>query len=366
MNLPFIDRHIDLFFNSFSKSNKPLDLALGNYFRAHKSLGSKDRKVMGDTIFGMARWKSLIDHFSPKDPVLFYRNLDFKKINQDPSIPLFAKLGLSKFIYQELVKHYGNKEAHRLAKILNEPAPMTIRANLLKTNREELLKLFKNGTPCKTAKAGIQFEKREPLFSLPEFKKGLFEVQDEGSQLLASEVQASPGDIVLDYCSGSGGKTLGFAPQMNGLGQIYLHDIRKNALLEARKRLKRAGIQNAQRLDPEHRQLKKLIGKCDWVLIDVPCSGTGTLRRNPDQKWKIDEEMVDTLIEKQREIIRQAVLYLKPGGTLLYGTCSLLPQENQAQVKYILKNTALTLEKEKLLLPISGGMDGFFFASFKK
>ena len=365
MNYPFIDRHIHIFLKSYSKSNKPLDLALGNYFRTHKSLGSKDRRIMGDTIFGMARWKSLIDHFSPKDPVSFYRNLDFKRMDQDASIPPFAKLGLSKFIYKELVKHYGKKEAHRLAKILNEPAPMTIRANLLKTTQEHLLKIFQKGTPCKDAPAGIQFEKREPLFSLPEFKEGLFEVQDEGSQLLAEGVKASPGDTVLDYCSGSGGKTLAFAPQMRGSGQIYLHDVRKNALLEARKRLKRAGVQNAQRLEPEHRQLKRLIGKCDWVLIDVPCSGTGTLRRNPDQKWKIDEEMVNALVEKQREIIRIAINYLKPGGTLVYGTCSLLPQENEAQVKYILENSSLNLEKEKLLLPVSGGMDGFFFASFK-
>lgn len=365
-NSAFVDRHIFIFLTAFSKTNKPLDLALGQYFRTHKSLGSKDRRIMGDTIYGMARWKSLLDHFSPNNPVSFYRNIDWGKIAQNPSIPGHAKLGLSKFLYDELFSSFGIKEAYRLGKILNESAPMTIRANLLKTTREALLKRFKQGSPCAKAPEGIQFENREPLFSLPEFKEGLFEVQDEGSQLVAEMVDAKPGDTVLDYCSGSGGKSLAFAHRMQGSGQIFLHDIRDKALLEARQRLKRAGIQNAQRLPPNHPQLKRLIGKCDWVLVDAPCSGTGTLRRNPDQKWKIDAPMLESLIQKQREIVKEAFHYVKPGGTFVYATCSLLPQENQAQVKYILANLPLMLEKEVLLLPESGGMDGFFCASFKK
>ncbi len=370
MQSEFIDRHIFIFLTAFSKTNKPLDLALGQYFRSHKSLGSKDRKIMGDTIYGMARWKSLLDHFSPNNPVSFYRNIDWERIAQNPSIPEHAKLGLSKFLYDELCLGFGVKEATRLGKILNESAPMTIRANLLKTTRDQLLKRFEKMftiSPCKKAPEGIQFKKREPLFSLPEFKEGLFEVQDEGSQLVAEMVQAKPGDLVLDYCSGSGGKSLAFAHQMQGSGQIYLHDIREKALLEARQRLKRAGIQNAQRLLPNHPQLKKLIGKCDWVLVDAPCTGTGTLRRNPDQKWKIDAAMLESLVQKQREIVGKALQYVKPGGTLVYVTCSLLPQENQTQIKYILETFPLKLEKEPLLLlPESGGMDGFFSASFRR
>ncbi len=121
---------------------------------------------------------------------------------------------------------------------------------------------------------------------MPEFKQGLFEVQDEGSQLIANLMDPTPGDQVMDYCAGSGGKTLAFAPKMQHRGQIYLHDIRPWALDEARKRLKRAGIQNAQVVLPEDPKLNKLRGKMDWVLVDAPCTGSGTFRRNPDMKWK--------------------------------------------------------------------------------
>ena len=146
---------------------------------------------------------------------------------------------------------------------------------------------------------------------------------------------------------------------MQGKGQIYLYDNRPWILHEARKRLNRAGIQNAQFVLP-----KRLV---DWVLTDVPCSGTGTLRRNPDAKWKIDGAMIERLVEQQREIVNEAIRHLKPGGKLVYATCSILPEENENQVAYFLKNHPLVLDKEPLsLLPLENGMDGFFAAVFKK
>jgi 16S rRNA C967 or C1407 C5-methylase (RsmB/RsmF family) len=184
--------------------------------------------------------------------------------------------------------------------------------------------------------------------------------------MIADLVEAKSGQRGLDYCSGSGGKTLAIAPKMGGKGELYLHDIRAYSLKEAVLRLRRAGIQNAQILPPDHATLKKLPGKMDWVLIDAPCSGTGTLRRNPDMKWKIDKAMIDRLVEEQRTIVKDALKYVKPEGRLVYATCSILPEENEAQVEFFISQLGLKLEKEPLkLLPQANGPDGFFGAVFK-
>jgi len=347
-------------------------MALSGYFKDHKSLGANDRRIIGDAVFGMVRWKTLLDHLYPLATPLelyrFYKNLD-PSVLSDPAIPEAARLGVPEFLFEHLVKDLGKFEARRLCRVLNTPAPTTIRANLLKTHRDDLIARWSEhqATPCPRAPQGIRFPKRLPLFSLPEFKEGLFEVQDEGSQIVSTLVEARPGDTVLDFCSGSGGKTLAFAPGMEGRGQIYLHDIRKTVLLEAKKRLKRAGVQNAQFLEPGHKQLSRLKEKCDWVLIDVPCSGTGTLRRNPDQKWNLDAAMLQRLTEEQRKIANNALAYLKPGGRLVYATCSILGEENQAQVDAFLAAHPIVLERPPIsLLPEEGGMDGFFVAVFKK
>lgn len=363
MRLPFCDHHITAFLKDFEKSNKPLDLALSEYLRAHKSIGAHDRRAIGEILYGMTRWKSLIDHFCyhSQDRLSCYRNLDLAHCQKDLSIPAPVRCAVPEFLYNRLKETYGQEKTEELCRILNAPAPTTIRANLSKTTREELLKIFPTGTPCKHAPAGIQFEQRMPLFASPEFKAGLFEVQDEGSQLIGQLVDAKPGQHVLDFCSGSGGKSLCFAPAMNGSGQIYLHDIRPWVLLEARKRMNRAGVQNFQWLNPKmHKK------RMDWVLTDVPCSGTGTLRRNPDAKWKIDAPMIERLVADQREIVSAALEYLKPGGRFVYATCSILVEENQAQVAYFLKTHSLVLEKEISLMPVEGGMDGFFAAVFHK
>lgn len=368
MQQSFINHHITIFLSSLSRSNEPLDSALGRYFRSHKALGSKDRKIMGDTVFGMARWKSLIDYFRPEDRLSFYQTLDWKRVLNDPQVPQWAKVGLTPYLYKRLCQVFGEEGAEMLGNVLNEGSPITIRVNTLKTDRETLLRQLQkrfNAIACPMSEVGIQFLKREPLFATEEFKEGLFEVQDEGSQLVALSVKARPGDIVLDYCSGAGGKALALGTLMQNKGQIYLHDVRLHALAEARKRLKRAGLQNAQCLEPGHGQLPRLIHKCDWVLADVPCSGTGTLRRNPEQKGKIDEEMVGRLVKEQKAIAQKALQYVKKGGRFVYATCSILPEENEAQANFFLQNFPLKLEAPPLaIVPKSGGPDGFFCAVF--
>lgn len=211
-----------------------------------------------------------------------------------------------------------------------------MRANTLRTTRLDLLKKFKEMgwwvEPTKFAPNGIRFI-RPPegnLFKLVEFKKGHFEVQDEASQLLAMRVDAKPKQTILDYCAGSGGKTLAFAPFMHNSGQIYLHDIRKSVEIQAKQRLRRAGVQNAQFHHDKMRLRKLLKGRCDWVLLDVPCSGSGVLRRNPDLKWKFSSERLEEMRKVQELILDESRWFMKSDGSskLVYCTCSILPEEN--------------------------------------
>jgi 16S rRNA (cytosine967-C5)-methyltransferase len=370
----FCDTHTIAFLKSWDPVRKPLDLSLSDYFRSHKSLGSHDRKTIGEQIYTLVRWQSLLDvldpakNFSKRLHLLQKKSIEAWKA--DDSLPLFSRLGLTPYLWKTLAQHYGTKTAQDLADLFNASGPIFVRANLLKTTREELLRLWEGKFSVRAvpqAPAAIAFAKREPLFSLPEFKQGFFEVQDLGSQLIADLLDVKPGDRVLDYCGGSGGKSLAFAPRMKGKGEIYLHDIRPSALKEAALRFRRAGVQNVSILPAGHPTLKKLILKMNWVLVDVPCSGTGTLRRNPDMKWKITEEMVIRLKETQKAIFTEAYRYVKPGGRIVYATCSILPEENESQVDYFLRQFAVTLEKPPLkLLPEKDGSDGFFAAVFIK
>jgi 16S rRNA C967 or C1407 C5-methylase (RsmB/RsmF family) len=201
------------------------------------------------------------------------------------------------------------------------------------------------------------FHQKINFAELPEFQEGLFEIQDEASQLISMLVEATPKQQVLDYCAGSGGKTLAFAPLLKNSGQIYLHDIRPQILLKAKKRLCRAGIQNVQFCLPKHKK------SMDWVLVDAPCTGSGTLRRNPDMKWKFDSSLLNRLVAEQRQIFEQALEYLKPSGKIVYATCSLFPQENQDQIQYFQEKFGLKLAKEVFQsFPEKNGMDGFFAA----
>jgi 16S rRNA C967 or C1407 C5-methylase (RsmB/RsmF family) len=165
---------------------------------------------------------------------------------------------------------------------------------------------------------------------------------------------------VLDYCAGAGGKTLAFAHLLQQTGQIYLHDIRPAALQEARKRLNRAGVQNVQfSISPT------LKGKMDWVIVDVPCSGTGTLRRNPDLKWKFETMDLEKLMGEQQAIFQEALSYLHPEGHIVYMTCSILPHENEHQIQYFQKTFDLEVVEIFQTLPLLNGMDGFFAAVLK-
>ncbi len=370
----FREHHLFTILDLYEKQSHPLDLFLKNYFKSHRAVGSKDRKEICDALYAMIRWRSLIDHFCQKPITWKKRYQAFRELKPenhlcDLSIPVHVRASFPKSFYNLLESSLGIQKAWDFCSASNESAPTTIRINPAKTTRDELLKQWENQfdvAACLHSPLGIQFKKKENFFALPEFKAGLFEVQDEASQLIANLVNPKPTDHVLDYCAGSGGKTLAFAYKMKGRGQIFLHDIRPFALQEAKKRLKRAGIQNAQLLLPDSPYKKQLLHSMDWVLVDAPCSGTGTLRRNPDMKWKFDLEMVSRLTSLQKEIVQEALSFLKPGGHLVYATCSVLPQENEMQIEYFQKELSLRLVSPPLqTFPSTNAMDGFYGAVFR-
>ncbi len=371
----FQKRHLFDILDKFEAQTVPLDAFLSGYFRAHKSVGANDRRIICEAIYGMIRWRGLLDHFLPKPSnwesrLSFFSAFDPQNYAAKHELPSYVRASFPKDLFNLLAEAYGEERALDLCLVSNTAAPTTVRVNEIKISREALFERWQKLYPvslCAHSPWGITFHKRLNFFSMEEFKAGLFEVQDEGSQLIARLVEIKPGDHFLDYCAGSGGKTLAIAPKSMGKGQLYLHDVRPRALLEAKKRLKRAGIQNAQLLSPTDRHKNSLKGHMDWVLLDVPCSGTGTLRRNPDMKWKFDPSDVERLVQEQRAIFAEGLKFITPKGRLVYTTCSILPQENEQQIAFFEQNFPVELERPFFYShPQKGGMDGFFGAVFKK
>ena len=375
MKKPFREHHLFQILASFEKQQLPLDVFLRNYFRANKAVGSKDRKEICEAIYGMIRWRGLLDHIAEK-PLNWesrfraFANFSPEKWLNDTAVPAHVRVSFPKSFYQLLTDSLGEEKTFQFCISCNAPAPTTVRVNLLKTSRAALIEKWQGIykiSPCQHSATGIRFEEKINFFGLEEFKAGFFEVQDEASQLIADLIAAQPGERFLDYCAGSGGKSLAIAPKLQGRGQLFLHDVRPHALLEARKRLKRAGIQNAQPLPEDSPNKAGIRGRMDWVLVDAPCSGTVTLRRNPDMKWKFDEQMVQRLVQEQRQIFKEAMSYLKPGGHIVYATCSVLPQENEQQAAHFLNHFPLEqIGQPFTSFPVAGEMDGFFGVVFKK
>jgi len=369
MKIPFREYHLFRFLNDFDKQQLPVDVFISIYFRNNPSLGSKDRAEISETVYRLIRWKGLIDHLTSKPLTWENRFLTLKNFtpeeHRNPTIPLPIRCSFPPCLFTLLENNYGAEEAEKLCLASNHQAPTTIRVNIQKISRADLFQRWKNHyaiSLCQYSPWGIIFHRKIHFFSLPEFKEGLFEIQDEGSQLVAQLANPQPGEQILDYCSGAGGKSLAMAPLMQNRGQLYLHDIRSKTLVEAKRRLHRAGIQNAQ-IHSSSSSLKSFKKKMDCVLVDVPCSGTGTLRRNPDIKWRFDEGSLKRLIGQQRDIFEKALSYVRPGGRIVYATCSLLSEENQLQLEHFTKTYDLKVEGQPFQsFPKPGGMDGFFGA----
>ncbi len=361
MNIPFRTYHLKTFFEEWDGQN-PLDLSLYHFFKERRALGSKDRKAITTAVYDIIKWKRLIDfpdeNISMDERIERYLDGHFRKQHE---VTGAVKVSLPDFLWDSLVKTYGEEKALQIGEVLNTRAPLTLRVNTLKTTRDVLLRNLRPQFAVAATKQspwGIHVLEGAKVRQLPEYERGLFEIQDEGSQLLAEKIEIKPGELFLDYCAGSGGKSLAVAMQMEGKGQLFLHDIRQKSLAEAKERLARAGVQNYQFLNKKH---KKGI---DWVLVDAPCSGTGTLRRSPEMKWKLTEQSIKNFVQLQREVIAEAIEFTKPGGHFVYATCSLLPEENEEQVEHILATYPVKLVSQLKILPEEDGPDGFFLAHF--
>lgn len=369
----FRDHHLLQLLEGYFKGSAPLDMAICRYFRDHKALGSKDRYAVAEAAYALIRWRGLLETLLPEgswlDRLRLYNEGAWKDKGAEglpPHLAPHIAVSAPEFLYRKLTDCYGVEEARRLCLVSNEVAPTTVRVNRLKCSREQLLERWQgryNVVATAHSPDGIIFVEKVHFYSMAEFQEGLFELQDEASQLVAQLVGVAPGQLVLDYCAGAGGKALAIAPQLERRGQLFLHDIRGHALQEARRRLRRAGVENAQFLVAGSGALERYKKKMDWVLVDAPCSGTGTLRRNPDMKWRLDKEMVERLIGQQRQIFERALSFLKPGGSIVYATCSIFDEENEKQLVHFQKTYNLQISGQPFKSGlISGGMDGFFGA----
>jgi 16S rRNA (cytosine967-C5)-methyltransferase len=297
---------------------------------------------------------------------------------------------LPKWLFDKFVAQFGEAETLALADALNQPAPLDLRVNSIKATRDEVVAKLAEAPilaePMPYAPLGLRVLKKPALQNLPLFKDGAIEVQDEGSQVLSQIVGAKRGEMVVDFCAGAGGKTLALGALMRNTGRLYAFDISEKRLAKLKPRMARSGLSNVHPVLIAHERdakIKRLAGKIDRVLVDAPCSGLGTLRRNPDVKWRQKVEAIAEMQEKQASILAGAARLLKGGGRLVYATCSLLNEENDfiveqflaAHPDFVLVPMHKVLAEQKIelemgdylkLLPHKHQTDGFFAAVLER
>jgi 16S rRNA (cytosine967-C5)-methyltransferase len=403
------------------------DQALQRVLRREKQLRSVERRAVSDAVYGLLRLQGRVDQLlaqalatrqlaleklaTPTQHLLRYGAYLIAGEEQSPqsaaalagpevapfewALQLVAKPGapldlasdtsLPRWLAKLWTEQLGESETRALAGALNQRAPLTVRANELKNSREELLAVLRaEGSrvePTKLSPAGIIFTGRTNVFALRAFKAGLFEVQDEGSQLIALACGARPGQTVVDACAGAGGKALALAAEMRNKGRLIACDRDSRRLDEMRPRARRAGVHNWEsRAVTADARIADLAGAADVVLVDAPCSGLGALRRNPDARWRLTPEEVDTFPPRQKEILARYSRLVKPGGRLVYATCSVNRAENEeVRATFLSAHPEFTPaavfdgalgEKfpgaEVQLLPHRHGTDGFYLATFRR
>lgn len=348
----------------------PADVLLRQFFQDHHQLGQNDRGTIAEAVFGILRRRFFLEKLAGKatarELVLAYltrfqgmnlreltpliRETEIKWIQQIKAVkleeqPLSIRAEFPEWLVEKLQKYHSDEEILRLGQTLQQPAPLDIRVNSLLAKREEVLASLEQqeieAQPTPFSPVGIRITGKPAINRNALFLSGKIEVQDEGSQLLGFLLAPKRGEMVVDFCAGAGGKTLLLGALMHSRGRLYAFDVSEKRLNNLKPRLKRSGLSNIhpQRIDSERdAKLKRLAGKIDRVMVDAPCSGLGTLRRNPDLKWRQSPESIDELQKKQMAILTAAANLLKPGGRLVYATCSLLPEENQQIVEHFLAN----------------------------
>jgi 16S rRNA (cytosine967-C5)-methyltransferase len=394
----------------------PADVITSRFFRAHPKLGHGERGVIAEAVFAVLRRRMEFAHLAESGSGSPTRRLALLGLMQtagraalvpfvseaeaawlehvakiDPaSLPLRVRTNLPDWIVEALSKRFGAEELAQLAAALNYAAPLDLRVNPIKANREQVLDALQTAgieagaTPF--ASLGVRVAGKPALTKLKLFEDGWIEVQDEGSQLLCALVAPRRGEMIVDFCAGAGGKTLALGAAMRSTGRLYAFDVSDKRLAKLKPRLARSGLSNVHPvlIDSEHdAKIKRLAGKIDRVLVDAPCSGLGTLRRNPDLKWRQSPASVEELAPKQASILASAARLVKPGGRLVYATCSVLEAENEAIVSQFLADhpdfalvpagKALTEQRIELdmgdylsLWPHRHGTDGFFAAVLER
>ena len=378
------------------------DKVIAKTLKRDKRWGSRDRSFIAETTYDIVRWKRLYSEIAEVKAPYSRENLfrlfavwatlrgieipaDWKQIEPVPTRRIKGKFDeLSKIRkYRESVpdwldemgvKELGEEVWEKEIHALNEQAPVILRVNTLKTTKEKLQQeLQKEGIETEFLKGypdALQLKQRANVFRTEAFKNGFFEVQDASSQLVADFLEVKPGMRVVDTCAGAGGKSLHMAALMENKGQLIATDIYANKLKELKRRARRAGAHNIEpRVIDSSKVVKKLYGSADRVLIDAPCSGLGVLSRNPDAKWKLQPEFIDTIKMTQEEILKQYSKMVKDGGKMVYATCSILPSENEEQVKNFLSSEEgkdFSLAKEQKILSSETGFDGFYMALLEK
>jgi len=342
----------------------PADVVLKHHFRENRGLGSRDRALIADTVYSVLRRRRLLETVTPSaspremalaslvklqglgigqlEPLLKKEERDWLaalKARDLDALPFELRADLPDWVIERLRKHHTDEEILALARSLQQSAPLDLRVNTLKAPREAVLqRLEDDGTPgvaTRYSPVGVRIKEKIVLNRHPMFLDGAVEVQDEGSQILGMLVEPKRTDMVVDFCAGAGGKTLQLGAAMGSRGRLYAYDVSDKRLENLAPRLRRSGLSNVhpQRIAGENdTKVKRLRGKVDRVLVDAPCTGLGTLRRNPDLKSRQTEAGLAELCAKQYAILEAAGALLKPGGRLVYGTCSLLEEENEAIV----------------------------------
>ncbi|GIX63791.1 ribosomal RNA small subunit methyltransferase B, putative [Babesia caballi] len=333
-------------YGKIATGSLPLDTFLRHYFRVNR-VAAGSRAWIAEHVYEIQRWRGLIAHLSPK-PVTWTGMLNTYLLHQrwrfmtgHKGLPPHLRCSFPEPLFALMERQFGPDRALEICHVLNEEPVTFLRVNTLRTSRDKAYKfLLHKGVPvekCAESPCGLLLTNKKALLESPEYHKGIVEIQDLSSQLCGLKVEAQPGDHVLDYCAGSGGKALVFGPRMANKGRIYLHDVNESLLLKAKRRLKRAGIRNYLVVDPNVAAMRQYTGKMDWVVVDVPCTGVGAFRRNPDRKWAFSVDQVAHYTATQRSIVDNALLFLKPGGRLVYITCSVFDEENDLQVVFALR-----------------------------
>jgi 16S rRNA (cytosine967-C5)-methyltransferase len=341
------------------KFDHPADAVVSRFFRDNRSLGPRERATLAETVYTVLRKKLLFDHMAPsgsgpKERRLailgFHGPRDFLKsaltdqeknwLDQCDSIDPNDLMerhrhNLPEWLVQPLKAQVGTGFM-ALAESLSQPAPLDLRVNALNDKRADVRKELQlagvKSSLTPYSPWGLRLEEKPALTKMDAFVRGAIEVQDEGSQLLALILDARRGEMVVDFCAGAGGKTLAIGASMRSTGRLYAFDTSAHRLDALKPRLARSKLSNVHPAAIAHERddrVKRLAGKIDRVLVDAPCSGLGTLRRNPDLKWRQNQQSVDEMAVKQAAILQSAARLVKPGGRLVYATCSLLTQENE-------------------------------------